>query len=257
VYDPGKHTNDATERILARLNPELGKRRAARETQLANQGITQGSEAWNNAQSSLGMDENDAWTQAGLQGITLGMSQQGQTYGQQMGNRAALTRDQELLGSQQMGVRGQDITASGITAQANAAAAQAALQAQQQKANQEATNARLQLDAQTLAFNQSLAASNQAFNQSNALRAGGIQEQNYFANRDMNQLNAVRTGSQVANPTFGSYAQQQTTKGADILGGVTAGYNADIAANNASNANSSALFGGALKLASGAGFMNF
>ena len=62
-----------------------------------------------------------------------------------------------------------------------------------------------------------------------------------------NALNALRTGSQVTNPTFGGYAQQATTAGPDMLGAANSTYNAQLAANNAKNAGignlTSGLFG--------------
>lgn len=67
-------------------------------------------------------------------------------------------------------------------------------------------------------------------------RQQGIQEQQYFNTRDLNQLNALRTGSQVTNPTFGGYAQQATTQGADMLGAANSQYGAAVNANNAQNA---------------------
>lgn len=67
-------------------------------------------------------------------------------------------------------------------------------------------------------------------------RQQGIQEQQYFNTRDLNALNALRTGSQVTNPTFGGYAQQATTQGADMLGAANAQYGADVANSNAKNA---------------------
>lgn len=50
--------------VMARLNPQLDRRRQNIEAQLATQGITRGSEAWGNAQQDLGMAENDAFSQA-------------------------------------------------------------------------------------------------------------------------------------------------------------------------------------------------
>lgn len=171
VYDPTQSTNTATEAILSRLNPELDRQQEALRTQLANQGIAQGSAAWNNAMGSFGQQRNDAVTQAGLQGINLGMQQQGQTYNQQTQNRALA----------------------------------AALQAQQ-------------------------------FGQSNTNRGNAFQEQAYARSLPLNELNALRSGSQVQMPEFGGYAQQATTGGADILGATQAGYQASLGAANAKNA---------------------
>jgi hypothetical protein len=171
VYDPTQATNTATEAILSRVNPELDRQQEALRTQLANQGIAQGSAAWNNAMGSFGQQRNDAVTQAGLQGINLGMQQQGQTYGQQTQNRALA----------------------------------AALQGQQ-------------------------------FGQQNQLRGNALQEQAFLRSLPLNELNALRSGSQVQMPQFSGYAQQATTGGADILGATQMGYQSALGAANAQNA---------------------
>ena len=53
----------------ARLNPEWKQRREMQETQLVNQGLARGSEAWDNAMRSFGNQENDAYSGARLQAI--------------------------------------------------------------------------------------------------------------------------------------------------------------------------------------------
>ena len=151
TFNPGETAQAA---IMRRMQPQLDRSRASAETRLANQGIQQGSEAWRNAQTDIGNQENDAYSQAALQGISAG--QQG--------------------------------------------------------------------------------------------RQQGIQEQQYFNSRDMNQLNALRTGSQVNNPTFSNYAQQQTTAGPDLLGAANSQYGAAMDGVNASNAQSQALMSGLFSL---------
>lgn len=59
----------------------------------------------------------------------------------------------------------------------------------------------------------------------------GFNQLGYIRNEPINTLNAIRSGSQVTNPTFG-----QTAAGADILGATQAGYNANLASANAQNA---------------------
>jgi hypothetical protein len=66
----------------------------------------------------------------------------------------------------------------------------------------------------------------------------------------LNELNALRTGSQVTNPTFGNYAQQGQTAGADMLGATKAGYDADMGAVNAANAGMSNFTNGLFGLGS-------
>ena len=87
VYDPTLATNNAADLIMQRMNPELDRQQEALRAQLANQGITQGSAAFNNAMGQFGQQRNDALAQAQLQGIGLGMQQQGLQYNQQTNNR--------------------------------------------------------------------------------------------------------------------------------------------------------------------------
>jgi len=77
----------------------------------------------------------------------------------------------------------------------------------------------------TQGFNTGLAANQQAYNQ--ALT-------NY--NIPLNVLSALRSGSQVQNPTFQNAPQQATTSGADILGASQMGYNAQMGDFNAKQA---------------------
>jgi hypothetical protein len=70
------------EAIMARLEPSLAKQRVSTETQLINQGLRPGTEAYNNAIQLLGQQENDARTQAALTGINLDTSANAQGYNQ-------------------------------------------------------------------------------------------------------------------------------------------------------------------------------
>ena len=84
----------------------------------------------------------------------------------------------------------------------------------------------------------------------------GFNQQGYIRNEPINTLNAIRSGSQVTNPTFQSVPQQATTAGADILGATQAGYNAQLAASNAQNAANNSFTSGLMGLA-GAGIMRY
>lgn len=162
AYDPTQATNNAADLINARLLPQQKIDSAALDTQLANQGIMPGSEAYINAQAAMGRTQNDAKQQAQLQGITLGQSQQGQQYAQQVANR----------------------------------------------------------------------------------------------NMPMNELNAIRTGSQVTNPTFQQAPQQATTSGPDMLGATTqaGNYAQGLYGSKVASANSTT---GALAGLGGAAMMAF
>jgi hypothetical protein len=97
----------------------------------------------------------------------------------------------------------------------------------------------------TQGFNTGLAANQQAYNQA---------QTNY--NMPLNTLSALRTGSQVQNPTFQNVPQQATTSGADLLGATTATGNYNLAGSNAANAAQSNLNSGLMGLG-GAAMMAF
>lgn len=83
-------------------------------------------------------------------------------------------------------------------------------------------------------------------------RQQGIQEQNYLNTYPLNIINALRTGSQVQNPTFTNVAQQGYAAGPDILGATQMGYNSDLANANAQNAQAGGLMSGLFSLGSAA-----
>lgn len=155
TFNPGETGQDA---IMRRLQPQFDRDQSALENKLQNQGITQGSEAYKDAQDQFGRTKNDAYSQAALQGISLG--QQG--------------------------------------------------------------------------------------------RQQGLQEQQYFNSRDLNQLNALRTGAQVTNPTFSNAPQQDRVNGPDLLGATNSQYNAAIQGVNAQNAASGGFVNGLFGLGAAA-----
>jgi hypothetical protein len=168
----GDYAKTGYDAIMSRLNPELDRGRAAFNTQMANQGITAGSEAYNNAYKNQSQGENDARIQAGLQGIGIGQQQQNQ----QMALQNSEMAQRQNIFNQRRGL----------------------------------------LDSQ-------IQRQNQAFNIRTAI-----------GDRPMNRLNALRTGAQVTNPSFGT-----TAKGADYSGAQAEQnkynmglYNADVASNN-------------------------
>ena len=94
-----------------------------------------------------------------------------------------------------------------------------------------------QLGAVTSGMNTGLNANQQAF-----------QQQAYNQMQPINVINALRTGSQVQNPSFAATPQQASTAGPDILGATQTGYNAQVANTNASNAASGGFLGGLMNL---------
>ena len=95
------------EAIMSRLEPSLQRQRTSTETQLINQGLRPGTEAYDNAIQLLGQQENDARTQAALTGINLDTSANAQGYNQalqgaQFGNTAQQQALAEAIQQRQM-----------------------------------------------------------------------------------------------------------------------------------------------------------
>ena len=95
------------EAIMSRLEPSLAKQRTSTETQLINQGLRPGTEAYDNAIQLLGQQENDARTQAALTGINLDTSANALGYNQalqgaQFGNTAQQQALAQAIQSRQM-----------------------------------------------------------------------------------------------------------------------------------------------------------
>ena len=86
------------EAIMSRLEPSLARNRVSTETQLINQGLRPGSEAYNNAINLLGQQENDARTQAVMQGLGLDISSNAQGFNQALqGGQFGNTAQQQAL----------------------------------------------------------------------------------------------------------------------------------------------------------------
>lgn len=176
ALDTSNPTNDAYNQMMARYQPQMDQSRKALDTQLANQGVLQGSEAYNNAIRTQQQGENDLKSQAAISSIGLG--------NQQLQQRIAMQNQQMNFQNQQMGL------------------------------------------------------------------------QTSLQNNPINVLNAVRSGSQVTNPTFTNTPQQQNAGGVDYTGAMKGQtdyaqglYNSQVASDNA---NTSAMMSGLGTLGMGA-----
>jgi hypothetical protein len=268
----------ATGLLMQRLEPSLDRQQKALDTQLANQGIMRGSEAYNQAQQDLAMKQNDLRNQAALGGQQVQQNLFGQALQSgQFGNQAMTQEQQNRLAN--LGFSNtaaqQDyanrMSGQQLQNQANqqnytnllAGAQFGNTAAQQDYANQQAqlamNNALMQqgYGNQLTANQQNNAAMQQMFaNQAqqaqlaNQARGQGFQELAYQRNEPINTLNAVRSGSQVTTPNqfYVNAPQQATTAGADYLGAAGMTGNAAIANANAENANRNAMMQGLFSL---------
>lgn len=204
------------------LDPQFNQSQNRLENQLANQGITRGSEAWNNAMNDFGRQKQQAYSDARNSAINQGV------------NAGSTLFNNQLAGGQFVN------QAQGQQFGQNQAQQQAYNQAQQASYDQAMGNANLRNTAQNQLFNQRLSNA-QLYNQ-------GLQQdfgnQQTLRQEPINILNAVRTGSQLQSaqqPSVGvsSPGQLATVSGPDYLSAATAQgqynmnqYNANQAASN-------------------------
>ena len=97
------------EALMSRLAPQIERQQASTRQVLANQGITQGSEAYRNAMTQQGQQENDLRTQAALQGLNLDINANNQGFNQAVqGGQFGNTAQQQSL-AQQLALRNQPL----------------------------------------------------------------------------------------------------------------------------------------------------
>lgn len=272
VYDPNLQTNNATELLLSRINPNLDRQGEQLRAQLAQQGIVQGSEAYNNAMMQHQQGRNDAYNQAALAGIGLGMQQQGMMFDQGLANRNLISSEQQQQYSQQMANRAAAVMEQAqqymqqtqnrqMTAQEQQQLWNQMMGARQQGVNEQALqfdqqqglrmgeagllgqNAMLGMQQQAQQFGQqnylrelAAALQGQQFNQSEAARQRAYQELAYERGLPFQELAALTGGNQVQMPQFPGYAQQATTGGANTAGAAHQQYQAQLGAYNAQQA---------------------
>ena len=82
--NPGQTYSDA---IMSRLAPQMAQQIEQSDAQLANQGIAQGTEAYNNAKRTLQQGQNDAMTSAVINGMNTGLNANQQAFNQQAYNQ--------------------------------------------------------------------------------------------------------------------------------------------------------------------------
>ncbi len=129
----------ASQAMLSRIEPQIAQSHEMNAAQLANQGIMQGSEAYNNAMRTQGQQENDLRLQAGAAGIPYDMQARQQALQEQTGLRELPLNEISALmsGSQVQAPQFQQFQGSQVTPSPTFAGAQAQGQATNNVFNQQ------------------------------------------------------------------------------------------------------------------------
>lgn len=99
--DANSYATDAENALYSRLDPQFDRDEQSLRTQLANQGIGQGSEAWNNAFNTFNQAKNDAREQAVLTGQQYGLTARNQEINEYNAQRSAPLNEYTALTSGQ------------------------------------------------------------------------------------------------------------------------------------------------------------
>lgn len=224
------------QKATSRLDPQYQQAESDLASRLAAQGITQGSEAYNREMMNLSRAKTDAYGQATNSAITNSTSELAKLYGM------------ELAGRQQ--------GATELTNEYGMPTAQAA-----QLASIADNSGKTLQGMYGTQLNQGAAAPQIAqalYNLQTGDRQYDIQEQTNLRTQLLNELNALRTGSQATMPSF---TQQQTASSVDAanyMQAVNNAYTAEVGAYNADVASSNSLLNGLTGLGSAAlGMFNF
>lgn len=168
------------------LDPQFQQAGKALDNSLINQGITQGSEAYNNAQTNFGLQKQQAYQGAQNAATLAGQGEQNTLFGQGLSAAGLQNQAQQQL-------YGQNLSAAGLQNQA-----------QQQQFGQNLSGANLQNQASAQALNQALGLYNQPLNTYNALATGAqVQNPNFSSVPSANQA-----GTDVAGITNSAYQNQ-------------------------------------------------
>jgi hypothetical protein len=176
--------NAVYNQATSRLDPQWQQQQEQLDSSLANQGITQGSQAYQTAQDNFQRAKTDAYNQANYSAIGAGNALEGQLYGQALAGR-------------------------------------------QEGANEANTQGSFTNTAQQQQYDQAL--QNAAFG--NQARSQGLTEQTNLQELPLNELNALRSQSQVQMPTFSQVPTSQVAP-TNVSGNVWNAYNAQVANSN-------------------------
>lgn len=201
--------------VASRLDPQFQQSESDIRSRLANQGISENSDAYRRELDNFGRSKNDAYNQANYSAVAAGLAAQQQGYGQALATRQQGTTEVNNQGQFFNEAQNQQFQQGHQNANLNNAATQAQF-GQNLAAGQfgnEARNAMFQQGQQNAALNNS--AQGQIFGQNaqNADFYNKAQGQNYTQNlgaaQFANQAQDQRFSQNLAGGTFANQAQGQ------------------------------------------------
>jgi len=243
------------DQLMQRMQPMHSFQQQQLETRLANQGFTQGSEAFNRALTEL----NQRQANERFNALDLAGNEAQRLYGMQMGARQQAFN--EDIGAGQFGNQAQQQAYAQLMGQAELANRAAGQQFGQDLQGRQFQNQALgqasaldlaRMQAQNQAQAQQFALNQQFADARNRLRQQAIAEQMQRRGMSLNEMNALLSGQQVTMPQMPSFVPAQRSETPNILGATQMGYDAQLGAYNADQAGFGNLLGAGAQLGSAA-----
>lgn len=242
----------------AYLDPQWAGRQHDLENQLTQQGVMQNSEAWNRASDEMNRQRSFDYNQARQSAITgggaeqsrlfgLGLASNQNAYNQALGTGNFANSAQNQGYNQAMGNANLNNNVNNTQFNQNAAGMQLANAAQQQGYGQNLSNMQAHNTAQNQSFSQGMMNAQLA----NSARGQDINELMMQRQNPLNELNALRTGSQVTSPQFGGVPGTNMAN-TDVMSPINAQYKAQMDAYNAQVQQNNGITGGLFSLGSAA-----
>lgn len=213
----------------SRLDPRFDREEGQLRQRLADQGFSQNSQGYKDAQDDLGRTKTDAYNQAIFSSIGAGEDAANSLFGRQVGQGQFANQAAAQQYAQNQGQAAFGNATSGQDYSQNLGAAQFANSAENQRFNQ--TQASAQMD--------------------NQARQQGLQERAYVQNQPINQLTGLLGLGQVSTPQGIQYTPSQVGQ-TDVTGAYALQSQAQQAAYNAQMQRQGGLMGGLFSLGSAA-----
>lgn len=253
------------EALMSRLNPSLQLDENHLRNRLLNSGIEVGTDAYNREMTLSGQKMTDARMQAILAGgqeesrqVGLTQGLQRQEFEQAQAQAAARQAAESQMYATQNSIAQQNANAltstsnanAGLSTQASVTNANNTTNVSQQNAAMEAQRRQALIDTALRTQQQNIGAAQQNFNQglasstmNNQARSQELAETYASRLQPLNEVNAMRSGAQVTNPTFGGY-YQGTAQAAPVFDAGVAQGNYDMSAYQSQISGNNALWGG-------------
>lgn len=248
--------NAAYAQATSRLDPQWQHQQQDLQTSLANQGISENSDAYTRAMQDFNNSKTDAYNQANNSAIQAGVNQGQTQYSEDMGlaqQQAAQAQNQgQFANSAQAQQYGQALSSAQLANTANQNAFSMGNTAQQQQLAAQVQQQQLGLGQEQQGFAQQQAAQGQNYNQqlqsstfNNQLRNQQLTDAMTQRGFSLNEIQALLNGQQVSMPSFSGYNTANASQATDYSGAASSQYGASMDAYNAGQATTNALIGAA------------